>query len=90
MAHFIEIKPGISVKAEEIEGVLEGGNEEFPNATSIVYTQHNDYPSIFSKDTLLNLLEAIDSEGRTETGESEQGLLQAIRNIQGEAGFFAG
>ncbi len=97
MAQFIEIKQGISLLSSEIEGVLDFApktpEQVEQGIVTMVYTHHNDYPSIIPRETLIELIEVLNGKEaevkETREEASEKALLE-MRNILGEMGSFAG
>ena len=80
MSRFIEIKPGISVRSDEVEGILDFTDESNDAVKSKVYTHHNEYPSIFDRATLVLLIEGSD-EQEVPTVEGQHEVLNIMKEI---------
>lgn len=83
---YIEIKNGIFVNADDIEGVIAIKDDKKPEILSKVYTHHNNYPSVLPAETIIRMLTESNIDKDTKYEESQEKILNIMKQQQHFAG----
>ena len=66
MTKFIEVKDGIYINADEIEGIVTIKDAKKPDTACMVYTHHNNYPSTLPAAVIMNMMQTDSKDDKTE------------------------